>query len=127
MALTIARVIEQLDRMKPNKFDDDDKIRWLSALDGKIFEELFRDHEGLDDIEFEPYGEETSGETELLVQGPYEDIYLKWLFAQVDRAHADASRYSNTMRVYNYAWADLANWVNRTYRHKSDTTFTQLM
>ena len=126
MNLTISRVLEQCDRMKPSKYDDEDKIAWLSALEGKIVEELLRKHEGFEDVAFSGY-DESSGDAFLLIQGAYEDIYLKWLFCQIDFANAETTRYNNSMGMFNFAWVDLANWINRTHKPKQGESIAQLI
>ena len=127
MKMTIRRAIETCDRLKPNMYDEDVKLAWLSALEGRIVTELLDKHRGCEGVDFTGYDENTPDGTELLIQGPYEDIYVKWLMCQVDFHNAEAARYNNSAAMYNTAWVDLANWVNRTYRPKQGARIVRLM
>lgn len=44
--MTIDEAIELCDRMKPNHYEKEDKLRWLSELDGRIRIEILDTHEG---------------------------------------------------------------------------------
>ena len=125
--MTIARAIEMCDRMRPNKYEDEDKIAWLSALDAKVKAELMDRHEGFEGVAFDGYGEGTPADAPLLIQGPYEDIYLKWLFCQIDFHNAEIARYNNSVAMYNFGWQDLANWMNRTYKPKQSAAIGPLL
>ena len=125
--MTIQRAIQTCDDLKPNKYGEDAKLAWLSALEGRIVAELLAGHEGFEDVNFAGYDENTPGGTELLIQGVHEDIYVKWLMCQVDFHNAEPARYNNSVAMYNYAWVDLANWVNRTYRPRQGAGIARLM
>ena len=69
-------IIALVDLKEPNSYTTDEKIRWLSNLDGKIFEEVIKQYEEYDPEEdtFTPYED---GSEELLVGAPYgEDMYV---------------------------------------------------
>ena len=40
----IIDAIEQVDSLKPNSYKREDKIRWLSEIDGQIYEEVIKKH-----------------------------------------------------------------------------------
>ena len=109
MAAILGGEIERLDRLRPNDYAWADKVGWLSALDGRIQEQLLG---GTGD--FSGYGPETEGEQALLIQGPYADIYLKWLTAQVDLNNLEGARYSASQAAFEAGWAELARWLTRT-------------
>ena len=116
MKTTIQRVVQQVDMVKPNKYDDAQKINWLSEIEGRIYNELLKKHEGFEGVSFDGYDENTPGGQELLIQGTYSDVYAKWLMCQIDFHNAETLRYNGSATMFNAAWADLSNWVNRTYR-----------
>ena len=59
--------IHRVDILEPNQYAVDQKLRWLSLLDGQIFEELINAYEP----EREKPGEYITGEEELLAPMPY--------------------------------------------------------
>ena len=78
--------IAEVDNLKPNMFDEKSKIKWLSRLETRIYQEIICTHEyngGETEITFDGYGE-GDGEKELLVGEPYDEMYIRWLEAQID-------------------------------------------
>jgi len=112
--MTIEKVIEDCDRLKPNQYVADEKIGWLSDLDGMIKRELIDTHEGGSLILYSPYNASTALSTVLLVPNPYSDMYIKYLFAQIDFNNAEFTRYNNDMMMYNAAYTTYAQYYNRT-------------
>lgn len=67
-------IIDRLDGLEPNQYSPEQKLRWLSILDGKIYEEVLRPRE----TEPKGFTEYVNGNEELLVPFPYgDDVYLK--------------------------------------------------
>ncbi len=121
--MTIIEVINQIDALKPNTYSPENKIKWLSNLDGIIKREIIDTHEGAEAVVFNGYNEETPHETILLVPAPYDDIYIKWLEAQIDYANAEYGKYANSMIMYNNAYATFASWYNRNNMPKGRKQF----
>lgn len=113
--MTVREAITQLQHVKPCQYDDATLTRWLSNLDGQIFNDLLLTHEGTYGAAFAPYDPETDGDKELLAPDPYTDIYLKYLSAQVDFHNAEIPRYNNSVTMFLVAYAEFANWFNRTH------------
>ncbi|MPN04852.1 hypothetical protein SDC9_152100 [bioreactor metagenome] len=51
----------------------------------------------------------------LMVTEPYADVYIKWLFAQIDFHNAEYTRYNNSMIMYNAALSAYADAYNRSH------------
>ena len=117
--MTIMDAIYRLDELKPNSYSQSEKIKWLSSLDGQIKSEIIDTHEGGEDKVFIGYNENTDLATELLVPAPYDDIYLRWLEAQIDYANGEYGKYNNTITAYNDAYVIYQKYYNRTYMPKS--------
>ena len=113
--MTISEALEKCDNLKPNVFSAKDKIGWLSILDGTIKKEIIDTHEGYENIEFTGYDTKTPLDTVLLVPEPYSDIYIMWLFTQIDFNNAEFGRYNNSIVMYNNAYTFYASWYNRTH------------
>lgn len=111
--MKIIEAITKIDALKPNNYTTDNKVAWLSVLDGIIKEEIIDTHEGGEAITFNGYDVNTPNDTELLVPAPYDDIYVRWLEAQIDYSNADYGRYSNSMTMYNAAYSTYERYYNR--------------
>ena len=117
--MTINEAIQRCDSMKPNAYSCCDKRRWLSDLDGMVFHEIFKTHTGMTDDEvFSGYDGDTPGGTTLLVTPPYEDVYIKYLFAQIDFNNAEYTRYNNDVAMFQVTYNAYADYCNRTYMPK---------
>ena len=112
--MKIYEAMDICDRQKPNGYTREDKIHWLSKLDMMIFEEIISRHEG--GIEnFDGYEADADDNTELLAGGTYADMYIKWLFAQIDFANAEISRYNNSMVMFNALYDGYARAYTRSH------------
>ena len=116
-SVTIRDAIEQVDRLKPNQYTTDEKVRWLSVLDGQIWREAITQHDMPHDDTFSGYDVGSDMDTELLVQDPYAvDIYINYLQSRIDRENAEISKYNQSITMYNTAYNTWLNLLTRTYR-----------
>ena len=124
--MTIDEAIERCDRTKPNAYSRADKIRWLSELDGRVLRDLIQTHEPptdgiMEDKTKKPenwfigYDENTPGGTSLLAPSPYEDIYVKYLFMQIDFNNAEFTRYNNSAAMFQAVYSDFADAWTRAH------------
>jgi len=117
--MTINEAITRADRVKPNQYETAEKVRWLSTLDGKIRREMMAWHEGADGP-FAAYDPDGDLDVPLLVPEPYDELYMHWLFAQVDYHNNEIDRFNNCMVMFNMAYATFADWYNRTHRPRQE-------
>ena len=113
--MTITEAITQIDTLKPNAYSTNDKISWLSRLDGMVKRLIIDTHEGGENVIFGGYDSDTDMETELLVAAPFDDIYLRWLEAQIDYANAEFNKYNNSILMFNAAYDVFSNHYNRNH------------
>ena len=111
--MTISEAITQLQAVKENQYDDETLVRWISDLEGTLYEDIVKNDEGSEDIPHGRYSVDTDMDTVLMVPEPYSDIYIKYLMAQVDYHNAEMQRYTNSMIMYNVALDAFAGWYNR--------------
>lgn len=116
--MTIMEVLYRIDAVKPNSYTQSEKIKWLSSLDGVIKNNIIDTHEGGEDVVFNGYNENTDISTTLLVPAPYDDIYLRWLEAQIDYANGEYGKYNNSLVTYNDAYDLYQKYYNRTHMPK---------
>lgn len=117
--MTLIEAINRIDSFKPNTYVQTDKIKWLSNLDGIIKKEIIDTHEGSEEVIFDGYDVDTALDTVMLVPAPYDDIYLKWLEAQIDYVNGDTAKYNNSMTMYNSAYSAFERYYNRTHMPKT--------
>jgi hypothetical protein len=114
--MTIMGAINHLDAVKPNGYSQVEKIRWLSQLDGVVKTEIIDTHVGGENITFKGYDELTPLTEELLVPHPYDEVYIRWLEAQIDYANGEFGKYRNSMTMYNTALEAYEKYYNRTHK-----------
>ena len=111
--MTIIEAINRVDSIKPNTYSQEEKVQWLSTLDGTIKKEVIDTHEGSELVSFNGYTVDTPLNTELLVPAPYDQIYISYLEMQIDYANAEYGKYNNSMTMYNTAYAAYERYYNR--------------
>ena len=114
--MTIMGAINHLDAVKPNGYSQTEKIKWLSTLDGIVKAEIIDTHEGGEGVAFKGYDETTPLTQELLIPHPYDDVYIKWLEAQIDYANGEYGKYNNSITMYNTAYTAYEKYYNRTHK-----------
>ena len=113
--MTIMDAIYRIDAIKPNSYSQSEKIKWLSTLDGTVKSEIIDTHEGGEGVVFGGYDENTELSIVLLIPAPYDDIYLRWLEAQIDYANGEYGKFNNSIAMYNTAYVAFTNYYNRTH------------
>ena len=116
--MNIAEAIDRTDRLKPNAYTREEKVRWLSDIDKQIFLEIIAVHktpkEGVRLDSFKGYGPETDiDNTELLAPSPFDEIYIHGLNRQIDLHNEEYSKYNNDCLLYNSAYTNYYDLYNR--------------
>lgn len=113
--MTIIEAINTIDAIKPNSYEQTEKIKWLSTLDGRIKREIIDTHEGADAVVFNEYNAATPLDTELLVPAPYDEVYIKYLEAMIDNANNEYAKYNNSSVMFNNAYIEYWRYYNRNH------------
>lgn len=116
--MTIMEAISRINALKPNNYKPEEKVRWLSTLDGIIKAHIIDTHERSESVVFDGYTEETNLTTTLLVPAPYDEIYIFWLESQIDYWNGETGKYNNSISMYNTAYAEFEKYYNRTHMPK---------
>ena len=91
--MRIREAIETIDRLMPNQYGEEDKVRWLGELDGIADREVFRAHEREEDMgEFTGYPPGVDLDTILMIPFPYEDIYRWYLEMKICDANGELTK-----------------------------------
>ena len=123
MKMTIREIITQTDNLKPNQYSDEEKIKWLSAVESMIYNDVILTHENKENITFNGFNEDTDDNTELIAPEPYTNLYVMWLFAKIDFNNSEINRYNNSQVMFNTAYAEFQNYWNRTHMPLSEPVF----
>ena len=116
--MKIIEAINRIDSLKHNTYDKSEKVAWLSRLDAMVKNHVIDTHEGGEDVVFNGYNAETSLHTVLLVPSPYDEVYLRWMEAQIDYHNGEYDKYNNAIDMFNTAYDGYKNYYNRTHMPK---------
>lgn len=113
--MTIHDAITRLDTLKHNTYSETEKRLWLSLLDGRIHREILMTHEGAPQADFPGYDANTPGDTVLLAEAPYDDVYIRHLEAMADYHNGEIEKYNNSVLLFDAAYKAFAWHYNRTH------------
>lgn len=113
--MTIIEAINKIDTLKSNTYSQEDKIDWLSRLDMMVKTQIVDTHEGAENVTFTGYDGDTDLHTVLLVPAPYDEVYLRWLEAQIDYHNDEIDRYNGAITMFNTAYEGYEKYYNRTH------------
>lgn len=99
--MKIIKAINMLDALLHNTYTQADKISWLSRLDAMVKKHIIDTHEGGENVTFTGYDEETDPETVLLVPAPHDEMYLRWMEAQIHYHNGEYDKYNNAIIMFN--------------------------
>lgn len=105
----IKDIIARVDANKFNEYSDETKLRMVAVLDGKIAVDVLLLHPS-ETGQFN-YTYPEGLEMEPLVHFPHDDLYEKWLVAQIDLMNREYEDYQNHMEQFNAAYENFVNWL----------------
>ncbi len=120
--MTIMQAINRADSLKPNIYDRETKIHWLSQLDGQIHRGIlsrFADAPAA----FSGYTPETPPDQPLLVPPPHDGVYLRWLEAQIDLSNGEIDRYNISITLFTAHLDAFSRDYGRTHNPRSAGRF----
>lgn len=113
--MKIIDAINGIDSLKHNTYTKRDKVGWLSRLDAMVKKHIIDTHEGADEVTFTGYDDSTDLQAELLVPAPFDEMYLRWLEAQIDYTNGEYNKYNQSMLMFKAAYDGYANYYNRNH------------
>ena len=121
--MTIEECINIIDSLKPNQYSIEDKVRWLSFLDGTIINDIIKTHENTDNIT-ETFEEYTSNDTsvEMIVGKPYDQMYVEYLKMKIDEENGETARYNNSSTMFNAYLLEYKKHYNKMHLPKQENT-----
>lgn len=118
--MTISDALVAIHAVKPNQYDNATLIRWLSDLDGRVYEDVLSRFEDAPEKPALPY-KPSDQLASLLIPFPHEDVYVKWLGAQIEYNNADFDRYNNSMMMFEEQYQSFVDAYTRSHTAKTVT------
>ena len=115
--MNVTEIIAAVDRLRPNGYDQEEKTRWLSEIEGMIVDEILNMAEG-NDIDFDGYKYEVDAEKETLIPDRFTDIYIHYLKAKIELNDDELTQYNKEVMVYQSAYNQYAAWYRRNHMPK---------
>ena len=113
--MKVIEAIHKIDNLKFNAFSQDQKVGWLSRLDQMVKTQVIDTHEGGEGVTFTGYDSDTDLDTELLVGAPFEEVYLRWMEAQIDYHNGEIDKYNISITMFNTEFEAFENWYRRNH------------
>lgn len=113
--MTLAEVLERIDRERPGESTEEEKLRWLSQVDGQWYREMVLTHEGAEETTFAPYTTDGDKSVALLIAPPYDEVYIHFLYMQTDQRLGEIERYNNDAALYNQGMLEARQAYNREH------------
>jgi len=112
--MKVNELMESVERLHPNQFTEQDKVRWLNEVEATIYREIVLTHEHEDGAEMPVYS--CASDTDvLLAQDPYSRLYPLWMEAQIAWHNHESLKYDAAAQAFNDAYGAFRNWYNRTH------------
>ena len=92
--MTPNKAIEIVDKLKPNSYSEEDKLRWINELEGMAQRLVIQE----DEIKQLSYPEDM--DKELLIPPPFDDCYTLFLEAKIDFYNREIANYNNSAMMF---------------------------
>ena len=114
---TVNKIMEAVDSVVPNGYDEETKFRWMAELDGLVAREVMQLPE--------PPGYEypRDMDRELLIPEPFKRVYELYMEAMIDLANRDYHGYNNTITMFDALFAKYKKAYIRENRPASAGNF----
>ena len=117
--MTLRQAITSMDNLKYNTYTLEQKLRWLSDLESRIYTEILSTHEGAPEEPFAPFTRDTDLDRVLAAPAPYDIVYLRQLETQMDYHNGEIDKYNNSSQLLNSAYGGFRRWYNRIHLPKT--------
>ena len=105
--MTMNKVIEYVDRVKPNIYTDEDKYRWINTLEGMICRQVMQREEP-------EYKLPDDADEPLLVEHPFDDLYGLYVMSMIDFHNNEFDHYNNSTMMFTARYdAYKAEYIRR--------------
>ena len=119
--MTVTEAITQIDSLKPNTYDLQQKVYWLSKVDSMVKRLVIDAHEGGEQIPFDGY--EWADSTVMFMPSPFDMAYIYWLEAQIHYANEDIDMYNSAIMMFNSTFSEYKADYKRNHVSKGTGRF----
>lgn len=98
--MTSNKAIEIVDRLKPNVYSEEDKLRWIGELDGMVQRLVMQ----TDEVTEYVYPDDM--DRELLIPAPFDDCYTLFLEAKIDYYNREYANYNNSAMMFEAQFSE---------------------
>jgi len=113
--MKIIEAIRGFDHLVHNTYSHEEKVAFLSRLDAMVKKQIIDTHEGGEDVNFTGYDSNTKDLTDLLVPEPYDEMYLRWLEAQIAYYNGEYDKYNNAIILFNTVFENYAAYYSQNH------------
>lgn len=92
--MTPNKVIESVDGIRPNSYSEEQKLGWISDLDGMVKRLVMQEEE------VKPYNYPEDMDTELLIPFPFDSLYSMYVEAMIDYYNREYGNYNNSAMMF---------------------------
>jgi hypothetical protein len=110
--MTPNKVIERVDSVRPNSYDEELKLSWISELDGMVKGLVMQEGEA------EPYKYPEDMDKELLISFPYDDLYGLYVESMIDYYNREYGNYNNSATMFGDKFTEYKKAYIREHRAK---------
>lgn len=98
--MTPNKAIETVDRLKPNSYSEEDKLRWINELDGMVQRLVIQS----DKVNEYAYPDDM--DKELIIPVPFDDCYSLLLEAKIDYYNREYANYNNSAMMFETRFSE---------------------
>ena len=110
--MTPNKAIEIVDKLKPNAYTEEDKLRWINGLDGMVQRLVMQE----DNITQYAYPDDM--DRELLIPAPFDDVYTLFLEAKIDYYNREYANYNNSATMFEAQFSEYKKAYIREHQVK---------
>ena len=110
--MTPSKVIESVDKLRPNAYEEETKFGWLNDLDGMVKKLVIQDDE------ITPYVYPDDLGKELLIPFPYDNLYGLYLESMIDYYNREYANYNNSAMMFEGRFSEYKKWYIRNNKAK---------
>lgn len=129
--MTTREIINITDEFKPNSYSEEDKLHWISTVDGLFYKTVLSKYlpkEGETNVtEFKPYENSVDLDRETLIPEPMaREIYPYFLMAKIDLLNHEINHYNNNITMYNDMYQEYVNSYVSTHARRQTVNLSLL-
>lgn len=103
---TLGQVLDEIDRLRPNGYEPEEKTEWLNELAARIQTDVWLAPAS----RLIQYDYSRDAETALLLDESHERMYSAYLAMMIDYANGEYDKYQNSASMFNAMWNSYVAW-----------------